>query len=73
VVSTASWQLHVGLNTVYNRHYMCIIRPHRSTTYADVAYCYRRTGWSVGPSDGRSVTIVIPAKTAEAIEIPFEL
>jgi len=40
----------------------------------DAAYCYRRsTTWSVCPCVGLSVTIVNPAKTAEPIEMPFEL
>ena len=45
-----------------------IIRPHRSTAYVDVAYSYR-------PSIVvcRSVTLVIPAKTAAPIELPFGL
>jgi len=32
-----------------------------------------RVAWSVGLSVGLSVTLVIPAKTAEPIEIPFGL
>jgi len=45
-----------------------IIRPHRSTAYVDVVYSYR-------PSIVvcRSVTLVIPAKTAAPIELPFGL
>jgi len=45
---------------------MC--RPHRSTTYVDAAYCYRRSSVVC-----RSVTVVSLAKTAEPIEMPFEL
>jgi len=43
-----------------------IIKPHRSTTCVDAAYCYR-------PSSvvSRSVTIASPVKTAEPIEMPF--
>jgi len=51
---------------------IAVVRPHRSTTYVDVAYCYRRSrpvGWSVS----LSVTLVSPAKTAESIEMPFGL
>jgi len=42
------------------------------STYVDAAYCYRpsRVVWSV-LSDGRSVTVVSPAKTAEPIEMQF--
>jgi len=43
-------------------------RPHRSTTYVDVAYCYRLCSvvcWSV--------TLVSSAKTAAPIELPFGL
>ena len=47
-----------------------IIRPHRSTTYVDAAYCYRRS-CVVCRSVCQSVTIVSPAKTAEPIEMPF--
>jgi len=46
----------------------CIIRPHRSTTYVDVAYCYRPSSVVC-----RSVTLVSPAKMAELIEMPFGL
>jgi len=44
----------------------CIIRPHRSTTYVNAAYCY----W---PSSVvcRSVTLVTPAKTVALIKMPF--
>jgi len=45
-----------------------IIRSHRSTTYVDVAYCYRPSSVVC-----RSVTKVSPAKTAEPIEMPFGL
>jgi len=44
------------------------IGPHRSTTYVDAAYCYRPSS-VVYPS----VTLVSPAKTVEAIEMPFGL
>ena len=40
---------------------MYIIRPHRSTTYVDAAYCYRPSS-VVCLSVCRSVTIVSPAK-----------
>jgi len=53
-----------------------IIRPHRSTTYVDVAYCHRPSSvvcWSVGLSIGLSVTLVSPAKTAAPILMPFGL
>jgi len=39
-----------------------IIRPDRSTTYVDAAYCYRPSSVVC-----RSVTVVSPAKTAEQI------
>jgi len=49
-----------------------IIRPYRSTTYADAAYCYRPSSavcrsvcWYVY----LSVTVVSPAKTVEPIEM----
>jgi len=48
---------------------LVIIKPHRSTTYIDVAYCCGRVAWSVG----LSVTLVSPAKTAAPIEMPFKL
>ena len=44
-------------------------RPHRNTTYVDVAYCYRRVPWFIV----LSVTLVSPAKTAEPIKMPFGL
>ena len=45
-----------------------IIRPHRSSTYVDAAYCYQ-------PSEVvcRSVTLLSPAKMAAPIEMPFGL
>jgi len=52
-----------------------IIRPHRSTTYVDAAYCYRpiEGGLLVCLSVGLFVAIVSPAKTAEPIDFLFEL
>ena len=47
-----------------------IIRPHRSATYVDAAYCYRPSS-VVCLSVCRSVTVVNPAKTSEPIEMPF--
>jgi len=47
---------------------MIIIRPHRSTTYVDAAYCYLRSSVVC-----RSVTIVSPAQTTEPIEMSFGL
>jgi len=47
---------------------MAIIRPHRSITYVDVAYCYRRSSVIC-----RSVVVVRPAKIAELIEMLFGL
>jgi len=49
-----------------------IIRPHRSTTYVNAAYCYRPSSM-VCPSVGLPLTVVIPVKTAEPIEMPFWL
>jgi len=49
-----------------------IIRPDRSTTYVDAAYCYRPSNM-VCRSVGLSVKLVSPAKTAEPIEMPFPL
>jgi len=49
-------------------HDFGVIRPHHSTSYVDVAYCYRR-----GSVVCLSVTLLSPAKTAQPIEIPFEL
>ena len=47
-----------------------IIRPHRSTTYIEAAYCYRPSSMVC-----QSVchTSVSPAKTAAPIEMPFGL
>ena len=42
------------------------------TTYVDAVYCYRPRSL-VCRSLCRSVTLVIPAKTAEPIEMPFGL
>ena len=47
---------------------LCIIRPHRSTTYVDAAYSYRPSSVVC-----RSVTLVSPAKMAAPIELPFGL
>jgi len=47
---------------------ICIIRPHRSTTYVDRLIVTNRVSWSVGPFVGRSVTVMSPAKTAQLIE-----
>ena len=52
----------------YTNALIIIIRPHRSTTYVDAAYCYRPSSVVC-----RSVTVVSPAKTAEPIEMPFGL
>ena len=40
------------------------------TKYVDDVYCYSPSS-VVCRSDGRSVTLVNPAKTAEPIEMPF--
>jgi len=50
------------------------VMPHRSTTYADAAYCYRPSS-VVCLSVCLSVchTIVSPAKTAGQVEMPFGL
>ena len=46
-----------------------IIRPHHSTTFVDAAYCYRLSSMVC-----LSVChLVSPAKTSEAIEMPFAL
>ena len=47
------------------------LHPHGSTTYTDAACCYRPS--SVGLSVCLSVTLLSPAKTAEAIEMRFGL
>ena len=47
-------------------------RPHRGTTYADVAYCYRPSSMVCRPVC-LSVTVVSQVKTAEPIEIPSRL
>ena len=44
------------------------VRPHRSTTYVDAAYCYRPSSVVC-----RSVTLVSPAETAAPIEMTFGL
>jgi len=44
-----------------------LVRPHRSSTYVDAAYCYRPSSVIC-----RSVTVVSP-KTAERIEMAFVL
>jgi len=50
-----------------------IIRPHRSTTYEDTAYCYRPSS-VVWRSVCRSVCHTNePSKTAAPIEMPFGL
>jgi len=49
-----------------------LFMPHRSTTYVDAAYCYRPSS-VVCRSVCLSVTLVIPAKTAAPIEMPFGL
>jgi len=46
-----------------------IIRPHRSTAYIDAAYCY----WQSSVICRSAVRILIPAKMAEPIEVPFGL
>jgi len=46
-----------------------IVRPHRSITYDDAAYCYRQSS-VVCRSVGLSITL---SKTAKPIEMPFEL
>jgi len=46
------------------------IRPHRSSMYADAAYCYRQSR-SVCLSVCRSVATVSLAKTVELIVMPF--
>ena len=51
---------------------LVIIRPHRSTTYVDGAYCYRLSSM-VCQSVCWSVTLVSPAKTSEPIEMLFGL
>ena len=47
-----------------------MIKSHRSTTYVDLdaAYCYQSSSVVC-----RSVTLMSPAKTAKAIEMPFAL
>jgi len=52
-----------------------VVRPHRSTTYIDVAYLLPTEwcGLSVCLSVGLSVILVSPAKTAELNEMPFGL
>jgi len=50
---------------------LVMIRPHRSITYVDAAYCYRPSS-VVCRSVRRSVTLVSPAKTAEPIETPLK-
>jgi len=52
----------------YYLYYIAVIRPHRSTTYIDVAWCYRPSSMVC-----QSVTVVNPAKMAEPIDIPFGL
>jgi len=49
---------------------LLFIRPHRSTTYVDVACCYQRS-CMVCQSVGLSATLLSPAKTAATIEMPF--
>ena len=61
-----------GLTSNYFDHALVNIRLHRSTTYVDAVYCYRRCS-VVCRSLGLSVTIVSPAKKAEPIELPFGL
>jgi len=47
-----------------------ITKPHHSTTYVDVAYCYRPSR-VVCRSVCLSVTLVSPAKMAPTIDMPF--
>jgi len=54
----------------FNLH---IIRPHRSTTYVVRPIVTDCIAWYVGLSLCLSVTLVSPAKKAEAIDISFEL
>jgi len=53
-------------------HMPIFVRPHCSTVYVGVAYCYWRSSM-VTRLVGLSVTIVGPAKMAEPIEMPFGL
>jgi len=48
-----------------DRNRYIIIRPHRSSTYVDAAYCYQPSSMV-----GRSITLVSPAKTTAPIEMP---
>jgi len=41
---------HMGTFCATQNVYFIIIRPHRSTTHVDAAYCYDRGAWSVGLS-----------------------
>ena len=64
----------------YRTGWTSTVKPHRSTTYVDAAYCYRPSSVvcrSVCLPVCRSlygyVTLVSSAKTAEPIEMPFGL
>jgi len=59
-------------NSTINIIMVIIIRPHRSTTYVDAAYCYRPSRM-LCRSLCWSVTLVSPTKTAESIEMLFRL
>jgi len=56
-------------------HKLRIITPHRSTTYVHAAWCYRPSSvvCPICLTVSQSVTLVSPAKTVEATELPFGL
>jgi len=56
----------------FQRFVVVIIRPHRSTTYVDEAYCYRLSS-KICLLVCLSVTIMSHAITAEPVEILFGL
>jgi len=72
VHTSATWRIPLNrpcaaaMRPVVKLLWPLIIRPHRSSTYVDAAYCYRLSSVVC-----RSVTLVSPAKTAEPIEMTF--
>jgi len=55
-----------------DRNAYITIKPHRSTTYVDAAFCYRPSS-VVCLFVCQSVTVVSSAKMGEPIEMPFGL
>jgi len=59
-------------DTVINSDVGIVIRPHRSSTYIDVAYCYRPSS-VVCQSICHNRPVVSPVKTAQPVMMLFGL